>query len=126
MCGLATGTRAARKAMTMTATTMTRQSQRPRVRRARTVPARDSRGRFVAGPRSEAPSWYVFAADAYRIPGEPPPQRPAPPAPSVPAAAPRRADSLERRRARDMLHSTLLMLIILMASGCYAAHILAA
>jgi len=50
----------------------------------------------------------------------------APSTPSVPAAAPRRADSLERRRARDMLHSALLILIIIVASGCYAAHLLAA
>lgn len=90
------------------------------------MPARDSRGRFVAGPRCEAPSWYVFSADAYRIPGASTPQQPAAPAPSMPATAPRQTDSLERRRARDMLHSALLILIILVASGCYAAHLLAA
>lgn len=113
----------------MTATKMaTRPTRAPGVRRASPMPARDSRGRFVAGPRSEAPSWYVFSADAYRILGEPPPQLPVPvpAAPSAPAAAPRRTDSLERRRTRDLLHSALLVLIILAASGCYAVHLLAA
>jgi hypothetical protein len=82
----------------------------------------------MAGASSEAPSWYVFSADSYRIPGEPPRQLSVPvtAAPSAPAAAPRRLDSLERRRTRDLLHSALLMLIILVASGCYAAHLLAA
>ena len=110
----------------MTATKMTTTCAAPRVRRARTMPARDSRGRFVAGIRTEAPSWYVFSADAYRIPGEPPLQQPVPVAPSMPAAAPRRTDSLERRRTRDLLHSTLLVLIVLAASGWHAVHLLAA
>ena len=112
----------------MTATKMAMTCAAPRVRRSRTMPARDSRGRFVAGVRTEAPSWYVFSADAYRIPGEPPRQQPVlvPVSPSVPAAPPRRKDSLERRRARDLLHSALLVLIILAASGWHAAHLLAA
>jgi hypothetical protein len=33
------------------------------------LPSRDARGRFVAFPTTEAPSWYVFCADGYRIPG---------------------------------------------------------
>jgi hypothetical protein len=128
MCVLATGTTPARKARMMTSTKMTTMRATPtaRVRRVRTMPARDSRGRFVAGPRSEAPSWYVFSADAYRIPGETLPQPPVPAAPSAAPTPPRRTDSLERRRNRDLLHSALLMLIILVASGCYAAHLLAA
>ena len=36
---------------------------------ARTLPSRDARGRFVAFPTTSAPSWYVFCADGYRIPG---------------------------------------------------------
>jgi len=42
----------------------------PRVQRVRLVPSRDARGRFVSFPTSPAPSWYVFGADAYRIPAE--------------------------------------------------------
>src|SRR4051794_36522358 len=38
--------------------------------RAWTLPARDARGRFVAFPTTDAPSWYVFCADGYRIPGD--------------------------------------------------------
>lgn len=41
-----------------------------KVARTRTMPARDSRGRFVSLPTTEVPSWYVFCADSYRIPGE--------------------------------------------------------
>jgi hypothetical protein len=37
--------------------------------RARSLPSRDARGRFVAFPTTSAPSWYVFCADGYRIPG---------------------------------------------------------
>jgi hypothetical protein len=37
--------------------------------RTRSLPARDARGRFVAFPTTSAPSWYVFCADGYRIPG---------------------------------------------------------
>ncbi|HEX8112844.1 MAG TPA: hypothetical protein VF516_34170 [Kofleriaceae bacterium] len=33
------------------------------------LPSRDARGRFVAFPTTSAPSWYVFCADGYRIPG---------------------------------------------------------
>lgn len=40
-----------------------------RRRRARALPSRDACGRFVAFPTSDAPSWYVFCADGYRIPG---------------------------------------------------------
>lgn len=39
----------------------------------RTVPSRDSRGRFVSGSTTAAPSWYVFCAAGYRIPGDTPP-----------------------------------------------------
>ena len=38
--------------------------------RMRTLPPRDARGRFVAFPTTQAPSWYVFCADGYRIPGD--------------------------------------------------------
>jgi hypothetical protein len=38
--------------------------------RTRSLPSRDARGRFVAFPMTSAPSWYVFCADSYRIPGD--------------------------------------------------------
>lgn len=53
-------------------------------RRERPLPSRDSRGRFVACPTSDAPSWYVFCCDGYRIPEEPP----APSAPLITPVAP--------------------------------------
>ncbi|TMQ12956.1 MAG: hypothetical protein E6J91_19940 [Deltaproteobacteria bacterium] len=37
--------------------------------RVRSLPSRDARGRFVAFSTTSAPSWYVFCADGYRIPG---------------------------------------------------------
>ncbi|TMQ04769.1 MAG: hypothetical protein E6J90_46285 [Deltaproteobacteria bacterium] len=43
-----------------------------KVTRTRSMPSRDSRGRFVSFPTIDAPGWYVFCADGYRIPGEPP------------------------------------------------------
>ena len=44
------------------------------VARVCTMPSRDSRGRFVSFPTTDAPSWCVFCADGYRIPGEPLPE----------------------------------------------------
>jgi hypothetical protein len=38
--------------------------------RVRSRPSRDARGRFVAFSTTPAPSWYVFCADGYRIPGD--------------------------------------------------------
>ena len=70
-------------APTACAATRTRDAQTPnhrstvratvtsKVARTRTMPSRDSRGRFVSFPTMDAPSWYVFCADSYRIPGEP-------------------------------------------------------
>jgi hypothetical protein len=39
--------------------------------RARPLPSRDARGRFVAFPTTSAPSWYVLCADGYRVPARP-------------------------------------------------------
>ena len=50
--------------MAMMATVVTRST------RTRTLPRRDARGRFVSFPTTNVPSWYVFCADSYRIPGE--------------------------------------------------------
>jgi hypothetical protein len=38
--------------------------------RTRPLPPRDAKGRFVAFTTTSAPSWYVFCADGYRIPGD--------------------------------------------------------
>lgn len=38
--------------------------------RVRSLPSRDARGRFVSFATTNAPSWYVLCADAYRIPSE--------------------------------------------------------
>jgi len=110
----------------MKATTVTtdRAIASPRIRHVPAMPAQDSRGRFVAGARSEAPSWYVFSADAYRIPGEAPqlPSLPTPSrAPAVPAAS--RTKIARRGHSRDLLHSGLLVVLILVVSGCYAVHL---
>ncbi|HEX3764858.1 MAG TPA: hypothetical protein VHW23_39450, partial [Kofleriaceae bacterium] len=39
-------------------------------RRVRSLPSRGARGRFAAFSTTSAPSWYVFCADGYRIPGD--------------------------------------------------------
>jgi hypothetical protein len=57
------------------------------LRPARTLPARDGRGRFVAYPTTNAPSWYVFCCDSYRIVDERPEAL-------VPPAAPRALPTL--------------------------------
>lgn len=36
----------------------------------RPLPPRDAKGRFVAFTMTSTPSWYVFCAARYRIPGE--------------------------------------------------------
>jgi hypothetical protein len=64
-----------------------------RVSRVRKLPSRDSRGRFVAFAMTDAPSWYVFCTDGYRITGEPD-------AEVLPAGAPVLRHSLPRAVAR--------------------------
>lgn len=70
--------------------------------RARVLPSRDSHGRFVAFPTTSAPSWYVFCAGAYRIPGDAdvvPIHLTAPP---VPAPQPLPPACIVRRRRPPM------------------------
>lgn len=67
--------------------------------RTRTLPSRDNRGRFVSFPTTDAPSWYVFCADGYRIPGEPLPVEIAPAAPTARKPLPR-AVARSRRTPR--------------------------
>jgi hypothetical protein len=90
----------------------------------RALPARDGRGRFVAYPTSQAPSWYVFSADCYRIPGEPA-------APALPAVAAPVPNSLSRRTTRTRrpwftsseLQSAFLVLLVLIATAWYAVRL---
>ena len=49
---------------------LARPSTAPKAQRVGVLPSRDARGRFVSFPTINAPSWYVFCADGYRIPGE--------------------------------------------------------
>jgi hypothetical protein len=88
-------------------------------RPARPMQARDRRGRFVSRTAS-APSWYVFSAEAYRIPGEPPTILVAP----TPSPAPAATAARKRRWfTRSNLESALLVLLITLVSSSYAAHL---
>jgi hypothetical protein len=98
-----------------------RASRTPRMR---ALPARDSRGRFVAYPTSQAPSWYVFSADGYRIPGEP--AAPAPPVVAAPVPHSRPCRAMNTRRpwfTSSELQSAFLVLLVLIATAWYAVHL---
>jgi hypothetical protein len=93
------------------------------IARIRILPPRDSRGRFVAFPTANAPSWYVFCTDCYRIPGaaEVMPMaldaRPAPPPQQLPPAR-----MVRRRRPlmrRDELLTWLLLALFVVVMGWY-------
>lgn len=84
--GAATRTRGAR---TPTDRSTPRTTVTAKVARTRTMLSRDSRGRFVSFPTTDAPSWYVFCADGYRIPGEPPTNAIAPSVPTARQPLPR-------------------------------------
>jgi hypothetical protein len=92
----------------------------PGAARARKVPSRDNRGRFVAYSTTNAPSWYVFCCDGYRIPGEAPVALP-PAAVPVPASATPRKPRLQIRRAD--VESLALVLLILMVSAWYGLQL---
>jgi hypothetical protein len=92
--------------------------------RVRTLPSRDSRGRFVAYPTSDAPSWYVFCCDGYRIPEDPP----APPPPLIAPTAPRalpRAIARSRRAwlTRPYLENAILFVLFVTAVILYLRHL---
>jgi hypothetical protein len=93
-------------------------------RRPRPTPARDCRGRFVSRTAS-APSWYVFSADAYRIPGEALPVALAAPTISTGPASPAVRKRPRKRPwfTRGDLESALLALFIVLVSLFYAAHL---
>jgi hypothetical protein len=92
--------------------------------RVRTLPSRDNRGRFVSYPTTNAPSWYVFCCDGYRIPGETPGSLLPPIAPVAPHALPR-AIAQPRRPwlTRSDLQSGLLVLLVLLVSALYWWHL---
>jgi hypothetical protein len=86
------------------------------------LPSRDHRGRFVSFPTTNAPSWYVFCADRYRIPGQAEvvplsaTERPAPqPIPSAKVVRRRR-----RSVQRDQVVNWLVILLFLVVVGWYA------
>lgn len=83
------------------------------------MPSRDNRGRFVSFPVTEAPSWYVFCAAGYRIPGEPSPVVFAASAP-IPRQPIPRAIARARRTPRTPLRRADLLIYLLMAIGYVA------
>ncbi len=93
-------------------------------RRVQALPSRDSRGRFVAYPTSNAPSWYVFCCDGYRIPEDQPVPPPPPVVPAAPRALPR-AIARPRRAwlTRSYLENGILFLVLVIAMAWYWWHL---
>lgn len=112
----ATGTRDAR---TTNHHSTARATITGKVARTRTMPSRDSRGRFVSFPTMDAPSWYVFCADGYRIPGEPPTDAIAPAAPTARQPLPR-AVARSRRIPRTRLTRADLLTYLVFVVGYIA------
>jgi hypothetical protein len=91
-------------------------------RRVRVQPSRDARGRFVSFPTTNTPSGYVFCADGYRIPGEAEVTR-------IPTAErtvllpqtlpPSRVVRQRQLGRRDEVVTWLVMVLILVAVGWY-------
>jgi hypothetical protein len=91
--------------------------------RVRALPPRDSRGRFVAFPTTQAPSWYVLCVGGDRI-------APAPPAAIAVAGTPvlvrppalarsRRHTRLTRLLAHSGLHSAAWVVLVIVVSAWY-------
>jgi hypothetical protein len=91
--------------------------------RARRFPARDSRGRFVARPASDAPNWYVFCADHYRVPGEPEVALQADPSSTPPVTTRSKARTWRWRCTRSALESYFLVLLVMVVSIWYRWHL---
>ena len=85
----------------------------------RTMPSRDSRGRFVSFPTTDAPSWYVFCADGYRIPGDTPTEAIAPSALTARQRLPR-AVARSRRISRTRLTRADLLTYLVFVVGYIA------
>jgi hypothetical protein len=84
--------------------------------RTRAMPSRNSLGQFVSFPTVRAPSWYVFCAGGYRIPGELSPDALAP---AMPQPLPR-AVARRRRVARTRLSSADVLTYLVLIVGCIA------
>jgi len=117
----------ARSGATLQAARVAPAASRKTSERARSLPSRDARGRFVAFSTTPAPSWYVFCADCYRIPGAAEvtamtvDARPAPqPEPLPPARIVRR-----RRPAMqwDQIATWLLMTTLVVVIGLRLVHL---
>ena len=108
-----------RGAQTPTDRSTARAGVTAKVARTRTTPSRDSRGRFVSFPTTDAPSWYVFCADGYRIPGEPPTDAIAPSAPTARQPLPR-AVARSRRISRTRLTRVDLLTYLVFVVGYIA------
>jgi hypothetical protein len=94
-----------------------------RAPRVRTLPARDSRGRFVAFPTTNAPSWFVFCCDSYRIAGEPPTTlspKVAPRLPELPRAIVRRR---RPRVTQAQLENAVAFLLLMIVLAWYWWHL---
>lgn len=92
--------------------------------RVRALPSRDSRGRFVAYPTSDAPSWYVFCCDGYRIPEDRPTPAPVP----IAQAAPRPLPGVIARPRRAWLtrtyaENTILFVLFVVGIAWYWCHL---
>jgi hypothetical protein len=80
----------------------------------------------VAFSTTSAPSWYVFCADAYRIPGEASAQveSPARTAPETEHPLPRAAARTRRFRfSRAELQTVVMLLIVVVVSAWYGFHL---
>jgi hypothetical protein len=92
-------------------------------RRVRALPARDARGRFVSFPTTNAPSWYVFCADCYQIPGAGDVMAMPVSAPPAPSVQPLPRARLIRRRPplmrREEAVTWLLLLLFVVVMGWY-------
>jgi hypothetical protein len=91
------------------------------------MPSRDHRGRFASFPNTDAPTWYVFCAEAYRIPGEPPAYTIAPTAPAarqpLPRAVARSRRILRTRLTRADLITYLVLVVGYIALAWYGFHL---
>jgi len=98
----------------------------PHVPRARTLPTRDSRGRFVAFPTTEAPAWYVLCVGACRIASAAIPEHLSACGPSPDSRPLPRATVPQSRRpwlTLPGIHSALLVLLVLFVSAWYGLHL---
>jgi hypothetical protein len=96
--------------------------------RTRTMPSRDSRGRFVSFSTTAAPSWYVFCAAEYRIPGETPSADILPVFPAAPQRLPRAIARWRRRISGTRLSRAdwltyLVFAVSYVALAWYAFHL---